>query len=133
VPRLAIALLSRCAAGAAAQDYPAKPIRLVIGFPPGGATDLVARLLQKPLSQFLGQEIVVDNRPGANGVIGAELGARRRPRLYGAPRHHVGVTSSRPSAARLTERATSRRSAAWSSCKHSFIAHPSSRCTACRN
>jgi tripartite-type tricarboxylate transporter receptor subunit TctC len=83
MPRLALALLfALCAAGAAAQEYPQKPIRLVIGFPPGGATDLVARLLQKPLSQFLGQEIIVDNRPGANGVIGAELGAKAAPDGY---------------------------------------------------
>ena len=55
-----------------AQTYPSKPIRLVVGFPPGGAADFVARALSDPLSRELGQSIVIDNRPGAGSSIAAE-------------------------------------------------------------
>lgn len=59
-----------------AQDYPSKPIRIIVGFPPGGATDLVMRILQPRLSQGLRREIIVDNRPGANGTLAADLTAK---------------------------------------------------------
>jgi len=65
-----------------AQEYPAKPIRIIVGFPPGGATDLVARLLAPRLSEAFKQQIVVDNRPGANGVIATELAAKAAPDGY---------------------------------------------------
>ena len=55
-----------------AQNYPSKPIRLVVGFPPGGSNDLVARLLAPKLSEFLGVQVVVENRAGANATIGTE-------------------------------------------------------------
>ena len=74
-----------------AQEYPARPMRLIVGFPPGGATDLVARLLQKRLSESLGQEVIVDNRPGANGVIGAEITAKAVPDGYTL---HLGTLSA---------------------------------------
>ncbi len=75
-------LLALAAFAAAAQDYPAKPVRIVVGFPPGGATDLVARLLAPKLAEAFKQQVIVDNRPGANGVIATELTARAPPDGY---------------------------------------------------
>ncbi|MFN0305004.1 MAG: tripartite tricarboxylate transporter substrate binding protein [Burkholderiales bacterium] len=61
---------------AIAQDYPVKPIRLIIPFPPGGSNDIVGRMLAMQLSERLGKQIVIDNRGGAGGVIGTELAAK---------------------------------------------------------
>ena len=69
-------LISLVAQTLAAQPYPARPIRLVIPYPPGGPTDFVGRTVGQKLSQALGQQIVVDNRPGAGTIIGSELVAR---------------------------------------------------------
>jgi tripartite-type tricarboxylate transporter receptor subunit TctC len=65
-----------------ADDYPNKPIRLIVGFPPGGINDIVARVVGERLSQSLGQTIIVENRPGAGGTIGADLVAKSRPDGY---------------------------------------------------
>ena len=67
---------------ALAQPYPSKPIRLVVGFPPGGAADFVSRAFQEPLGKALGQPIVVDNRPGAGSSIAAEHVAKSAPDGY---------------------------------------------------
>lgn len=75
-----MAALVQCQAHAA--EYPNKPIRLVVGFAPGGASDIVARLLQPELQKRLGQPIVIDNRPGANGNIANEVVARAEPDGY---------------------------------------------------
>ena len=60
----------------AADGYPSRPIRLIVPYPPGGPTDLIARTVNEPLAQRLGQQVVIDNRGGATTVIGAELAAR---------------------------------------------------------
>jgi tripartite-type tricarboxylate transporter receptor subunit TctC len=65
-----------------AQNWPTKPIRMVIAFPPGGPTDLVSRVLAQRLSEQLGQQVIVDNKPGAGGNIAAELSAKAAPDGY---------------------------------------------------
>src|SRR5262249_35216885 len=69
-------------AGALAQSYPQKPIRLVVAFPPGGSSDVVARAMQPHLEKRLGQPIVIDNRPGAGGIIGLDALAKSPPDGY---------------------------------------------------
>lgn len=75
----------------AADNYPSKPIRMVVGFPPGGATDLVARIIQPGMSTALGQQVVIDNRAGANGIIAGELTARADPDGYTILFGHIGM------------------------------------------
>ena len=65
-----------------AQSWPTKPVRMIIAFPPGGPTDLVSRVLAQKLSEQLGQQVIVDNKPGAGGNIAAELAARAAPDGY---------------------------------------------------
>ncbi len=72
----ALPALATLPLSAAAQAWPAKPLRLVIPFPAGGATDIVGRLLAQKLGAALGQQVVIDNKPGAGGTIGADLVAK---------------------------------------------------------
>ena len=67
---------------ATAQDYPNRPVRWVLGFAPGGSPDSVARIVTPQLSAQLGQSIVLDNRPGANGILGADIVAKSAPDGY---------------------------------------------------
>ena len=76
------ALLALWAAGAGAQTYPSKPIRLVVPFPAGGSLDVVARAIGQKLTEAWGQPVVIDNRPGAGGNIGADLVAKSAPDGY---------------------------------------------------
>jgi tripartite-type tricarboxylate transporter receptor subunit TctC len=69
-------------AHALAQVYPTKPIRLVVPFPPGGAVDFYARVVQQPLGELLGQPVVIDNKVGASGMIGADIVAKAAPDGY---------------------------------------------------
>ena len=86
MPRLsALAMLVTAAwipAALHAQDYPSKPLRLIVPFPPGGGNDILARTVAQHLAQIVGQQIIVDNRGGAGGLIGAELAARAVPDGY---------------------------------------------------
>jgi len=67
---------------ASAEIYPSRPVRIVVGFPPGAATDIIARLVAEGLSQRLGQQFIVDNRPGAGSNIGAETAIKAPPDGY---------------------------------------------------
>lgn len=62
-----------------AQNYPTRPIRLIVAFPPGGSTDIIARLVGQRLGEKLGQQVIVDNRGGAGGTLGTEIAARATP------------------------------------------------------
>ena len=75
-----LALLAALAGGgAAAQNFPFKPVRIIIAFPAGGGTDIVARLIGPKLIETWKQQVIVDNRPGASGIIGTELAAKSPP------------------------------------------------------
>lgn len=80
--KLAAVLLAFVVPCAAAQDYPHKPVRLIVPFPPGGSVDLVARLVGKSLQDALKQPFVVDNKPGASGNVGAAYVAKAPPDGY---------------------------------------------------
>jgi tripartite-type tricarboxylate transporter receptor subunit TctC len=88
VRSLQVVLITVSALGAASgvfaqsQAYPSKIIRLIVGFPPGGATDITARLVGQKMSVSLGQTVLIDNRPGANSNIGTEAAARAAPDGY---------------------------------------------------
>ncbi len=78
----AAALAMLCVTAVTAQQYPARPIRLLVPIPPGGAPDIVARVVGQKLAEAFGQPVVVDNRPGSNGNIAAEATARAAPDGY---------------------------------------------------
>lgn len=77
-----LAALAPGLARAAAEAYPGKPVRVLVGFPPGGFVDFTARLVSAPLGQALGQQFLVENRAGAGGIVGTELAARAAPDGY---------------------------------------------------
>ncbi|MGH9578696.1 MAG: Bug family tripartite tricarboxylate transporter substrate binding protein, partial [Terriglobales bacterium] len=74
--------LLAAASGAPAQQYPVKPIRFVAPFAPGGGTDFIGRVAAQKLTEALKQQVIVENRPGAGGTLGAEIGAKSPPDGY---------------------------------------------------
>src|SRR5215470_2234945 len=96
---LGIALFFLLGAAASAQDagnYPNRPVVMIVPFAPGGASDFVARIIQHGVSEILGQQIVVDNRPGAAGMIGTESAARATPDGYTTFLGNIGTLSINP-------------------------------------
>src|SRR5438093_7620797 len=95
ISRLGAALLASVLASgsAAAQHYPNRPITLVVPFPPGGATDAIARIIQDSMSQSLGQQIVIENIGGAGGMIAAGRAARAAPDGYTVLLHQVALAA----------------------------------------
>ena len=81
---------------ALAQGYPNKPVKMIIPFAPGGASDFVGRILQPNLSELLGQQVVIENRPGASGNIGVEAAARSAPDGYTVVLGNVGSIAINP-------------------------------------
>ncbi len=80
--KFAVAALCSCALPLAAQTFPAKPVRIIVPFPAGGPSDLLTRMMAPRLTEIWGQQITVDNRPGAGTIIGTELGAKAAPDGY---------------------------------------------------
>jgi tripartite-type tricarboxylate transporter receptor subunit TctC len=93
---LAVALATCGAAQAATDNYPTKPIRLVVPFTPGGSTDILARLVAKQITETFGQQCIIDNRPGAGGTIGMEIAARAAPDGYTLAMGHIGTIAVNP-------------------------------------
>jgi len=94
---LLVAMCMPVSVPAGAQDYPSRPIRLVVPWPPGGITDVISRSLGAVLSESLGQQIVPDNRPGAAGTLGAGITAKANPdgytlMMHDVPSHAISAT-----------------------------------------
>lgn len=95
------AAVAALALPAGAQEYPAKPVRILIGFPPGGATDLVARVMAPKYTGIFKQQFIVDNRPGANGTIASDLAAKAAPDGYSIHLATVGSLVLSPATSKV--------------------------------
>ena len=93
--KVLLSLLAALAcASASAQDYPAKPIRYIVPFPPGGSSDLIARAIAPRMTEKMGQQVLVENRPGAGGMIGVDIVAKAPPDGYTIGLAAAGALSS---------------------------------------
>jgi len=95
-PAAALFLLAALVAGAHGQTWPSRPVKLIVPFPPGGSTDILARALGHGLSAELAQAVIIDNRPGAGGSIGAEAAAKAAPDGYTIMMGHLGTLAVNP-------------------------------------
>jgi tripartite-type tricarboxylate transporter receptor subunit TctC len=93
----AFAALALVAGPAAGQPYPAKPIRFVVPYPPGGASDVTARVLAQKLTESMGQQVIVDNKPGANGIVALEWFVKQPPDGYTILMANLGPNAINPS------------------------------------
>ena len=89
-------LILSCACSAHAQSYPNRSIHLIVPFPPGGGIDLFARVIGRKLSDQLGQQIIIDNRPGVQGNIGMQIGAKAAPDGYTLTIAYAGTVAINP-------------------------------------
>src|SRR5688572_1547487 len=87
---LSVALVAPAMGAALAQDYPSKPINFVVPYPPGGASDVVARMIGEKLEKAWGQTVVIQNRPGANGIVALSHVANAAPDGYTILMSNVG-------------------------------------------
>jgi tripartite-type tricarboxylate transporter receptor subunit TctC len=94
---VAIAACISCGPASAQQPYPAKPVRMVIGFPPGGGTDIVGRIVAQKLTEAWGQQVTPDNRGGAAGQIGTDIVAHAQPDGYTMLMAHIAALAILPS------------------------------------
>ena len=94
---IATVFLAALGTGASAQNYPSKTVRLIVPFSPGGGTDFFARVVAMKLTQILGQQVIVDNRAGAGGIIGTDLVAKAAPDGYTLLMGHTGTLAINPS------------------------------------
>lgn len=92
VSKLLIAALALCGGQVLAADYPTKPVRFIVAFPPGSATDIVGRLYTQKWTEMWGQQVIADNRPGAGGTIAAAIAAKSTPDGYTLLMHSSGHT-----------------------------------------
>lgn len=95
--KILFAALAACTLNAAAQTYPTRPVTLVVPFPPGGGTDTGARLVAQKLSVKWGQQVIVENKGGAAGSIGADLVAKSKPDGYTILMGNIGTQAINPS------------------------------------
>ena len=93
---LAISITSAGAATAADVRYPSRPIRIIVPFPPGGGTDFVTRVIAPPLAEALGQQVIIDNRGGAQGIVGTQIGAKSGNDGYTLVIAEIGATAVAP-------------------------------------
>ena len=91
-----LAIIALCAAKAFGQDYPIKPVRLIIPFAPGGSNDILGRMIGTKLAEAMGQQVVIDNRAGAGGSIGVEQAAKSAPDGYTLVIGHIGTLAVNP-------------------------------------
>ena len=89
------------AAGAVAQTYPSKPVRLIVTYPPGGSSDLMGRVLGQKLSELWGQQVIIESKPGAAGSIGMEFAARLPADGYGFVIGNFGPVAINPILSKL--------------------------------
>ena len=89
-------LAALLASGATAQTYPSKPVKLIVTYPPGGSSDLMARVFGQKLSEAWGQQVIIESRPGAAGSIGMEFAARQAPDGYSFVIGNIGPAAVNP-------------------------------------
>ena len=117
--RLALVALLALVANASAQPYPARPVTFIVPFPPGGGTDISARTVAAKLTDIWRQSVVIENRGGAAGILGADAAAKARPDGYTLLIDNVGIVSINPALYRscpTTRTPLSRRSPSSASC-----------------